>query len=111
MREFRIGERFEYTDIFCGGHVFCEVIDRTAGTITVTENGEGAVILDVEIDGDAERAILWIYRGEAGYVYAKHDALPDRVRQNIEGCWDGKDFDWDEYQRLCDMAEYWGCEE
>ena len=36
-----------------------------------------------------------------------------RVEYNIELCWDEdiKEFDWDEYQHLCDIAEYWNCEE
>lgn len=29
--------------------------------------------------------------------------------QSIDECWDEdtKDFDWNEYQYLCDIAEYW----
>ena len=36
-----------------------------------------------------------------------------RNEYDIEQCWDeeNKEFDWDEYQFLCDCAEYWGCEE
>lgn len=36
-----------------------------------------------------------------------------RVEQNITECWDEEtqEFDWDLYQYLCDIAEYWDCEE
>lgn len=36
-----------------------------------------------------------------------------RNELDIEQCWDeeSREFDWDEYQRLCDIADYWGCEE
>jgi len=36
-----------------------------------------------------------------------------RNEQDIMECWDEetKEFDWDEYQRLCDIAEYWGIED
>lgn len=32
---------------------------------------------------------------------------------DIALCYDEEDnsFDWDEYQHLCDIAEYWDCEE
>lgn len=32
---------------------------------------------------------------------------------DIELCWDEEteEFDWDKYQYLCDIAEYWDCEE
>lgn len=36
-----------------------------------------------------------------------------RTEQNIFECWDedNQEFDWDEYQHLCDIADYWECEE
>lgn len=36
-----------------------------------------------------------------------------RTEQNTMECWDeeNKEFDWDEYQHLCDCADYWDCEE
>ena len=39
--------------------------------------------------------------------------LPERVQQNVTECWDedNKSFDWERYQELCDMAEYWEAEE
>ena len=35
-----------------------------------------------------------------------------RNEYDIEMCWDEEtnEFDWDEYQHLCDIAEYWDCE-
>lgn len=30
---------------------------------------------------------------------------------SIEECFDGELFDWDEYQHLCDNAEYYGIDE
>ena len=37
----------------------------------------------------------------------------ERVDTNIYECYDEEtgDFDWEEYQYLCDIAEYWECEE
>ena len=39
--------------------------------------------------------------------------MTDRVEQNIFVCTDVEtgDFDWDEYQYLCDIADYWDCDE
>lgn len=36
-----------------------------------------------------------------------------RNEQDILECWDEetKEFDWDEYQHLCDIAEYWDSED
>lgn len=36
-----------------------------------------------------------------------------RAEQNAFECWDdeNEEFDWEEYQELCDFAEYWDCEE
>ena len=36
-----------------------------------------------------------------------------RAEQNVSECWDEEteEFDWDLYQELCDMAEYWDSEE
>ena len=36
-----------------------------------------------------------------------------RNEYDIEMCWDEEtnEFDWDEYQYLCDIADYWSCEE
>jgi len=35
-----------------------------------------------------------------------------RNEYDIEMCYDEdtREFDWDEYQRLCDIADYWDCE-
>lgn len=37
----------------------------------------------------------------------------NRNEYDIQLCWDEetKEFDWDEYQYLCDIADYWECEE
>ena len=29
------------------------------------------------------------------------------TRESIEECWNDGEFDWDEYQRLCDIADEW----
>ena len=36
-----------------------------------------------------------------------------RNEYDIQECWDEetREFDWEHYQHLCDIAEYWGCEE
>ena len=36
-----------------------------------------------------------------------------RAEQNVLECWDEdeREFDWDLYQHLCDIAEYWGMDE
>lgn len=36
-----------------------------------------------------------------------------RNEQDIMECWDeeNKEFDWEEYQKLCNIAEYWECDE
>ncbi len=36
-----------------------------------------------------------------------------RADQNAYECWgeESKEFDWEEYQKLCDIADYWDCEE
>ena len=36
-----------------------------------------------------------------------------RTKQNVDECWNEntKEFDWDEYQHLCDCADYWDCED
>lgn len=36
-----------------------------------------------------------------------------RNEYDIEVCWDEdtKEFDWDGYQYLCDIADHWDCEE
>ena len=36
-----------------------------------------------------------------------------RTEQNVSECWDDKkqEFDWDEYQYLCDCADYWDSED
>lgn len=36
-----------------------------------------------------------------------------RNEYDIMECCDeeNKEFDWDEYQKLCDIAENWGCDE
>ena len=36
-----------------------------------------------------------------------------RAEENVIMCYDAEtgEFDWDEYQYLCDIAEYWGVEE
>lgn len=33
-----------------------------------------------------------------------------RAEQNVIECLD-EEFDWEEYQYLCDIADYWDCEE
>lgn len=37
----------------------------------------------------------------------------ERARRNVEDCWneETREFDWDYYQYLCDIADYWDCEE
>ena len=37
----------------------------------------------------------------------------ERTERNIDYCWDSEkeEFDWEEYQYLCDMGDYWDCEE
>ena len=39
--------------------------------------------------------------------------MSDRVNQNVYECWDegNQEFDWDEYQLMCDIADYWDMEE
>lgn len=36
-----------------------------------------------------------------------------RAEQNAYECWNegSKEFDWEEYQALCDIGDYWDCEE
>lgn len=36
-----------------------------------------------------------------------------RNEQDILECYDeeNKEFDWETYQQLCDIADYWGCDE
>ena len=36
-----------------------------------------------------------------------------RAEQDAYECWDeeNKEFDWEEYQKFCDIADYWDCEE
>lgn len=36
-----------------------------------------------------------------------------RAEQNVYECWneESKEFDWEEYQQFCDVADYWDCEE
>lgn len=36
-----------------------------------------------------------------------------RNEQDILECYDeeNKEFDWERYQQLCDIADYWGCDE
>ncbi len=45
--------------------------------------------------------------------YISMEDLPVRVQENIFECSDPdpRKFDWDRYQELCDMADYWGCDE
>lgn len=35
------------------------------------------------------------------------------AQRNVEECWDEetREFDWDRYQYLCDIAEYWDMDE
>lgn len=37
----------------------------------------------------------------------------ERVEQNLSECWNDEcgEFDWDEYQYLCDVADYWDMDE
>ena len=36
-----------------------------------------------------------------------------RNEYDVQTCWDeeAKEFDWEEYQYLCDIADYWDCDE
>lgn len=36
-----------------------------------------------------------------------------RNEQDISECWNEEtgEFDWEQYQRLCDIADYWDCDE
>lgn len=36
-----------------------------------------------------------------------------RAEQNARDCWneEAKEFDWEAYQELCDIAEYWEMDE
>lgn len=36
-----------------------------------------------------------------------------RNQYDVQECWneETEEFDWDRYQELCDIAEYWDCEE
>ena len=40
----------------------------------------------------------------------KDNTVP-RVKQNIDECFHTGEFDWDNYQELCDIADYWDCDE
>ena len=46
-------------------------------------------------------------------MYQKGSDDMTRNEYDIEECLDREtgEFDWDRYQYLCDIAEYWGCEE
>lgn len=35
----------------------------------------------------------------------------ERVEQNIMECNNENGFDWEEYQYLCDLSDYWDCED
>lgn len=37
----------------------------------------------------------------------------ERVEQNVNECWneERREFDWDKYQSLCDIADYWEADE
>lgn len=37
----------------------------------------------------------------------------ERVEQNITECYDEEtnEFDWEQYQYLCDIGEYWECDD
>ena len=39
--------------------------------------------------------------------------MEDTIEQNVMECWDedSQEFDWDQYQQLCDIADYWDCDE
>lgn len=37
--------------------------------------------------------------------------MNERVEQNITECDTEDGFDWETYQYMCDIADYWGCEE
>lgn len=63
-----------------------------------------------------------MYRGKAYWLnYATMEIYATRQKgrkmtradQNAYECWDeeNKEFDWEEYQKLCDIADYWDCEE
>ena len=46
-------------------------------------------------------------------VFFMSNYTNERVDQSISECWDEEleEFDWDEYQHLCDIADYWDFEE
>lgn len=46
-------------------------------------------------------------------ISERNEKIMTRNEYDIMECWDeeNKEFDWDEYQKLCDIAEYWGCDE
>ena len=37
--------------------------------------------------------------------------MNERVEQNIMECDTDEVFDWETYQYMCDIADYWECEE
>lgn len=37
--------------------------------------------------------------------------MNERVEQNIIECDIDEGFDWETYQYMCDIADYWECEE
>lgn len=37
--------------------------------------------------------------------------MNERVEQNIIECDTDEEFDWETYQYMCDIADYWECEE
>lgn len=38
---------------------------------------------------------------------AKRSPHEEWVKQSVEECFNGKEFDWDEYQYLCDIGDNW----
>ena len=37
--------------------------------------------------------------------------MNERVEQNIMECDTDESFDWETYQYMCDIADYWECKE
>ena len=48
-----------------------------------------------------------------GLTDSREESKMTRNEYDIALCWDeeNNEFDWDTYQYLCDIAEYWDCEE
>ena len=53
------------------------------------------------------------YMNEEELNVSVGDYVESRTEQNTRECYNEKthEFDWEEYQHLCDCADYWDCEE